>query len=367
MGDFNYSTASCKAPQQDLDYCPANEQSTPNSSVLSDMSSGGDPNVQYQMLGGKTHSVQAGDTLSGIARTYYGDSAYWTEIRDANPEKVGRGGDLILIGSSLIVPCLKVPVACTAAGPSDAQAEPLSSSQPSTAQSSASDGQAQSPSGQTPLGGSGGNSTAQSCALPAFKTSLSGLPEQTLSTGMVIATLSLTGDVTVQQKGTCNPFTLDLKAQELSAMQKVGELGSGWSIGSIGADQASVGSTLSGPMGSNTVTVLGPTTVRYSASPKPITLTSGDWVIEGTMGYELTVTFVPMTPEPVPVLVEEPSWLEAHAPQLAGTALIVGAGILTVVTLAEDVVTLGGGVADDPVSFGAAYAMFQQGMQAFAH
>lgn len=54
--------------------------------------------------GGGAYKVQRGDTLWGIAKAAYGNGALWSEIQQANPDKVQQGGDLIFAGSVLELP-----------------------------------------------------------------------------------------------------------------------------------------------------------------------------------------------------------------------------------------------------------------------
>jgi proteasome lid subunit RPN8/RPN11/LysM repeat protein len=49
-----------------------------------------------------TYTVAAGDSLSGIARRFYGDGARWPQIAEAN----GIDGDLIAPGATLVLPGL---------------------------------------------------------------------------------------------------------------------------------------------------------------------------------------------------------------------------------------------------------------------
>jgi nucleoid-associated protein YgaU len=53
--------------------------------------------------GAVTHTVKAGDTLSGIAKKYYGDATLWKKIAAANKDKV-KDTDKIIIGSVLSIP-----------------------------------------------------------------------------------------------------------------------------------------------------------------------------------------------------------------------------------------------------------------------
>jgi phage tail protein X len=48
------------------------------------------------------HTVQTGETLSGLARKYYGRAGAWTRIRDANPEL--RAGGALRPGMKVVIP-----------------------------------------------------------------------------------------------------------------------------------------------------------------------------------------------------------------------------------------------------------------------
>ena len=50
-----------------------------------------------------TYVVQAGDSLSAIALKYYGDAKRWTEIWEANKDKV-PDPNLIAVGQELRIP-----------------------------------------------------------------------------------------------------------------------------------------------------------------------------------------------------------------------------------------------------------------------
>jgi nucleoid-associated protein YgaU len=53
-----------------------------------------------------THTVESGDTLSGLAKKFYGSEAqaYWMEIYEANKEVIGDNPNVILIGQELQIP-----------------------------------------------------------------------------------------------------------------------------------------------------------------------------------------------------------------------------------------------------------------------
>lgn len=54
-------------------------------------------------VGGWTHTVVPGDTLSGIARKYYGKAARWPEIFEANKGQI-KNPNLIYPGQVLTIP-----------------------------------------------------------------------------------------------------------------------------------------------------------------------------------------------------------------------------------------------------------------------
>ena len=58
--------------------------------------------------GGTRYTVQRGDTLWSIAQRAYGSGRHWRQIMNANPDRVGRGGDLIITGTHLDLPAIQV-------------------------------------------------------------------------------------------------------------------------------------------------------------------------------------------------------------------------------------------------------------------
>ncbi len=52
------------------------------------------------------HVVQSGDTLSGIAKKYYGDAAKWPEIYKANKDVIGDDPSKIYPGQKFTIPKL---------------------------------------------------------------------------------------------------------------------------------------------------------------------------------------------------------------------------------------------------------------------
>ena len=52
----------------------------------------------------KTYTVQGGDTLSVIAKKFYGDEAEYQKIYDANKDLIGSDPDMIKVGQELTIP-----------------------------------------------------------------------------------------------------------------------------------------------------------------------------------------------------------------------------------------------------------------------
>ena len=54
----------------------------------------------------KKHVVVGGDTLSGIAKKYYGDAGKYLKIYESNKDVIGDNPDLIKPGMELVIPKL---------------------------------------------------------------------------------------------------------------------------------------------------------------------------------------------------------------------------------------------------------------------
>jgi len=53
---------------------------------------------------GDTYEVQSGDTLLSIADQFYGDTAQWRRVYDANKDVIGSDPDKLKIGMKLKIP-----------------------------------------------------------------------------------------------------------------------------------------------------------------------------------------------------------------------------------------------------------------------
>ena len=74
--------------------------STSGAADFSDVSSGSSTTAP---TGGQTYTVKAGDSLSKIAKHFYGDASKWKKIHAANADKIPNP-DLIHPGLQLTIP-----------------------------------------------------------------------------------------------------------------------------------------------------------------------------------------------------------------------------------------------------------------------
>lgn len=62
------------------------------------------PGEQPQATGQDTYTVKSGDSLSKIAKHYYGDANAWKKIYEANKATIGSNPDLIKPGQQFVIP-----------------------------------------------------------------------------------------------------------------------------------------------------------------------------------------------------------------------------------------------------------------------
>ena len=53
---------------------------------------------------GKTYTVKAGDTLSAIAKKFYGEDADFQDLYEANKDVIGSDPNKIKVGQELTIP-----------------------------------------------------------------------------------------------------------------------------------------------------------------------------------------------------------------------------------------------------------------------
>lgn len=73
----------------------------PDDPDFSDVSGGSSSTADAKA--GRTHTVAKGESLSRIAKRYYGDAKQWRKIFDANKDKI-ENPDLIFPGQVLKIP-----------------------------------------------------------------------------------------------------------------------------------------------------------------------------------------------------------------------------------------------------------------------
>ena len=61
-------------------------------------------NYEEKKSSTETYTVQEGDTLSVIAKKFYGDEAEYQKIYDANKDLIGPDPDMIKVGQELTIP-----------------------------------------------------------------------------------------------------------------------------------------------------------------------------------------------------------------------------------------------------------------------
>ncbi|MCJ7715369.1 MAG: LysM peptidoglycan-binding domain-containing protein [Anaerolineales bacterium] len=61
---------------------------------------------EKEKLAVKKHIVVSGDTLSGIAKKYYGEAGKYMKIYEANKAVIGDNPDMIKVGLELVIPKL---------------------------------------------------------------------------------------------------------------------------------------------------------------------------------------------------------------------------------------------------------------------
>lgn len=353
--DQDQSSSQSGGASYDQDICED------NSVILARMAAGQEPDAVYGLRGGFVHTVVGGDTLFRIAEAAYGDGSYWPEIADANPEYVSNDGNLILVGSDLIVPMLEVPIGCvddTGSTPAPAEETPPAQEAPLVEEPSL-----QLAPDKSGASGGGAGPRAVTCLLPTLQYDLSGLPSECVSNGDVTMTLELEGSVSIQQEGSCNPFTFDKESYSASASARLREMSTSLSV-SASEDQATISSGYAGEFVASAVAIPAPNVIVYTCSPKPVEYKQDGWVVSGSMGYKLTITYHPRPQTdpvtdggPAPTL-DSPEWWEQYGGWIiAGGYVLIGVGVIAG-TLVEDVLTGGAGVADDPVSFAFAASMF---------
>lgn len=303
----------------------------------------------YKMVqtGGSKVIVKPGDTLWALAEKHYGHGLYWPAIAAANATKVKSKGNFILAGVELDLPKLPLPSA------------PVSDVEPLKAVAKKKEKDATKP--------------AVCVMYPTLEYDLekgSSVTQYLKAPGMTMkVTTTLKGSIKGQKKGAL-PGTFNLKSYEAEVSNGMKPFESSVKIKAFKPEAITIASSVSGSVWKTSLSVTKKLTLKGSISPKPVKFTHKDIMFEGNVGMDIEIMIIPdkiRVPDPIPWY--ERAWDEAaefvrdNGKVVVGGVIIVGGVVVIGATLAEDVVTGGAGVADDPASFAAAAAMFGKGLQ----
>jgi len=312
------------------------------------------------MLGTK-YTVKKGDTLWDLSNEFLGDPTKWPEVYEHNNKTFVTtvtnskivDPDLIFVNQTLYIPGKAKP------GTPKKQVPP--SAKPK------------------PFGKAKSRAKPLVCSVP-LQYQLNDIPTITVVSPTHIATITYSGNLTLQSDKKCEFITLTKNGFEISAKKEADLILSklladtkiGWNANTKSLNFEN-GITL------NANSKVAPsTTVSMGISPTtqlPIAkITIKTPVIKGkldnhnyitselSISVELTPTPPSAKPSPVPTAKPVPAPSSTDWDYLIAGTLIAGAAIIVVATIVEDVVTLGAGLADDPASFAAAAAMITRGV-----
>lgn len=308
--------------------------------------------------------VREADTLWDLAEKYLGDPLKWPVIYDHNnsPEVTALSGsrivdpDLIFVGQVIYIP-------------NDAR---TGGSTPATT-----------PSRARPEPSSGRSPARRDVYAPAFKFTLPGDKIRIPLPPTSMAEVKLTGSITLQSNKpidfltfTNDSFQVAARNEAAFALQKL-----------VAESKVTFNPSTGQVVYENGITIRSNSRYAPVVRVAPgVSMTTGMPVLKGSIktpklrgrinhyvyvtedfGIEIEITNV-RQPRQRPQPVARPEPVRQPAPQttrqwevLIGSALIGAAVALVVVTIVEDVVTLGTGLADDPASAAAAAAMLTRG------
>jgi LysM domain len=334
--------------------------------------------MEEARMSGTRYVVQKGDTLSGLAQRFLGGPNRWPMLFEHNNSPAITAltktkivdPDLIFIGQVLYIP---QSGDAEGSSSSSVSSPPLPVARPS-------------PPGAKPVAPSVPARPAlrQVRGIP-FKYSLDLLPPITLHSPVHVATIKLSGSVTLQPEKavdfaelTKDGFELKAKREsDLGFAKLVGETSVGFNPmtkqisfenGITTHSNVPYAPTTSASVGVSSLTGL-PSYKTTIQAPEIKGRIEGFFYVTSRWKVEIEITPKPPTavPRPVPVPARRPQPVRSPSKweYLAAAGLIAGAGVLIVATVVEDIVTLGAGLADDVPSFAAASAMFVGGVTVF--
>lgn len=316
---------------------------------------------------GKLYIVKNGDTLWDIAGKHMGNPSRWPEIYDHNNNKavISHTGikitdpNLIFVGQKIYIPAAQN----SAKPPSAAKPRPPSAK---------------------PRPNAGKVKAMKKVRSIPFKYNLQKLPSITVVSPTHIATITLKGSVTLQAMNSVDFATLTKQGFEITAKRSADHaFGKLVTETQVGFNPATNEITFECGLTSHSNSPYAPKTKATagvsSKTGLPVlkgSITAPDikgkidkhFYITNSLGIEIEITPRPPTakPRPVPVPSAKPVPNSSSGwDYLLGSVLVLGAGVIIVATIVEDVVTLGVGVADDVPSFAVAATMFTGGIALF--
>ena len=212
-------------------------------------------------------------------------------------------------------------------------------------------------------------SRAKPVLFPQFKYELSGVISE-FTTPVADYKLSWTGEITLQKEGVITGgLTFTKEGVEVEYKKEAdGVLNGLFSKSNAKVENGkaevslAIGSVIkSGDqvLATTETSIVPPNGIKYTAKGREIKGTYEGFEFSGVLGYELEIKIKPQLPTQRP---QEHTVRISHWAKVAGISLVVLAGVIIVVDVAKDVVTLGAGTVESPVSFAAASAAFGSGM-----
>jgi len=329
------------------------------------------------------YRVKRGDTLWSIAQHLYGDPTVWPEVAKANGIP---NGNFILIGMNLKLPTIQTHHHghSGSSTPKAMHLPPLGPPKPPglgiptigpPRPGSVPIHLTRGPSFSQPVGNL---PVARAVLFPASKYKFDDLPAMTISTPVADYKVRLIGEISIQEKGAMaeiefsksGTLSQKLKTEYDSKLVKIaGQVKVKWDPAAL-TSEVSCGFTVATKINgqefvSHQYDFTPPNKFKYTLKPKEISGEIDNLLFKGNLGYELEVTAKGpgQSLSPIPVAVPAPNrtlvWVTVGGLVTLGVAVIVA-------DIAKDFGTLGVGLAESPLSWSAAMALFSQAA-AMAH